>query len=579
MRILTACLVLAASVVFAACGDDSSTTTVSETTTTVTTAESEAAAEGTTTTPDGQVVATAEADSGSDAATAIPGDQDAVVGAQPEDATAQSTTAPTTSSGAPQGGVNGVVGENPNGGVATSATSTTTVDPVTGEPVAPVSPTTTTTTTDPDTGEVVTTESASTAETTSTVGADGTTTTTSGAASTTTPSTSLPPSDFGTTTTPLGSGATLGRDEGILSRPFSPDSPWNTPIAGNKVDKNSNQWIRQSRIRVAEAIDNQASLDFSVRDRTPDSLKNGTRGCGGGRGSTALEGAEPQKSNCRTINAGLTINVTKWTDYVFSNAQEGSVRRIAICRQFNCGPDAVSSIVIPADACPDPRYDGWMTVIDNTTRTALDFWRARCENDGSISYHYVKKWDLDGPGFQMPNGVSARGSGLPLFAGLITPEEISDGTIDHALAISVPGAATRRYVQPASRTDGTGLVTSLPEGARLRLKPGAEKLITKRFARNKTQRRNARAIIEALQRYGAFVVDRSAAPTLYAQRNANWKNILPLNLIQDIGLDRFEVVQAGKTFFDPPRLGEGTFDSAGVSSVPSTGSGSQEVAP
>ncbi len=180
------------------------------------------------------------------------------------------------------------------------------------------------------------------------------------------------------------------------------------------------------------------------------------------------------------IRTGLTTNTTRWTLPVFSNTQAGATRRVAVCRQFNCGPDAVSSVVIPPDACPQPQYDGWMTVIDNTTHTALDFWRARCEADGSLSYHYVKRWDLDGPGFQQPNQPSARGSGLPLFAGLITPDEVRSGEINHALAISVPGAATRRYVQPASRTDGTGLVDSLPEGARIRLKKSVAKKLLKR---------------------------------------------------------------------------------------------------
>ncbi len=288
------------------------------------------------------------------------------------------------------------------------------------------------------------------------------------------------------------------------SRPFSPDSPWNTQVAGDRVDKNSRRWIKQSRIRVANAVDDNSQDTTSTTSQQHEpgaeehqGLRDGQQLASAavaatrrnGRAAASTTAADEDSSNCRTINAGLTINVTKWTDPVFSNAQDGAIERIAICRQFNCGADAVSSIVIPPDACPDPRYDGWMTVIDNDSRTALDFWRARCENDGSISYHYVKKWDLDGPGFQKPNGVSARGSGLPLFAGLITPEEIRDGEINHALAISVPGAATRRYVQPASRTDGTGLVTSIPEGARMRLKPGAEKALTKRFVRNKDQRR------------------------------------------------------------------------------------------
>jgi len=431
---------------------------------------------------------------------------------------------------------------------------------------------------------IETTVTDATTDTTVTTGADGNETTV----------TVVPPSTestFSTTTVPLTVDPTLGNDEAILSRPFSPDSPWNTPIADDRVDKNSRRWIKQSRIRVAEVADSNAAqdeVDFlaggvssAVQDNKTcrrDSSFNRRARRSDVNGVPGVDDERKQdSSNCRTINAGLTINVTKWTDPVFSNSQDGAIERIAICRQFNCGPDAVSSIVIPPNACPDPRYDGWMTVVDNNSRTALDFWRGRCENDGSISYHYVKKWDLDGPGFQIPGGVSARGSGLPLFAGLITPEEIRDGEINHALAISVPGAATRRYVQPASRTDGTGLPTSIPEGARMRLKPGAEKALTKRFVRNKDQRRVARTIITALERYGAIVVDRSAAPTLYAQKNANWTNILPLNLIQQIGLNRFEVVEAGQTFFDPPRAGDGTFD-AGVASFPSTGSGSQSVA-
>ncbi len=68
-----------------------------------------------------------------------------------------------------------------------------------------------------------------------------------------------------------------------------------------------------------------------------------------------------------------------------------------------------------------------MTALDTGAHVAYDYWRARCEADGSISYHYVKARELDGPGFQDPTGVSACGSGLPLFAGLITPQEVESG--------------------------------------------------------------------------------------------------------------------------------------------------------
>ena len=102
-------------------------------------------------------------------------------------------------------------------------------------------------------------------------------------------------------------------------------------------------------------------------------------------------------------------------------------------------------------------------------------WRARRVGD-VISYQFIKRWALNGPGYSAPAtqdasaAVGARGSGLPLFAGVIQPNELRQGRIDHALAISVPGPAQRIFVQPASVTNGINVTTSLPEGARLRLK-------------------------------------------------------------------------------------------------------------
>ena len=43
----------------------------------------------------------------------------------------------------------------------------------------------------------------------------------------------------------------------------------------------------------------------------------------------------------------------------------------------------------------------------------------------------MKKWPLDGPGYQEPGSVGARGSGLPLFGGLIRPGELEAGLIEH----------------------------------------------------------------------------------------------------------------------------------------------------
>jgi hypothetical protein len=317
----------------------------------------------------------------------------------------------------------------------------------------------------------------------------------------------------------------------------------------------------------------------------------------------------------------LFINLHRWTDPVVD--ETNGVSTAVFCRQpalpplppdkatipderALCGDGwAVDSLLIPPDESPHPEFDGWFTVLNRREGVAYDLWRARRAADGgSLSYQFMRRWDLNGPGFLAPNRVSARGSGLPLFAGLILPEEIEAGRIDHALAISVPAPAQRVYVQPASSTDGIGRTNSLPEGARIRLKRGVTlRSIQRRFVdarcnnplfglRDDSRRRlcrrfrfqarvNQRAaatIITALHRYGAIVVDRSRVPTLYGKFNADWNKPLrgddgelldehghpfpagvtryttPLlrgNELQGIKLSDFEVVRLGQQFRFP----------------------------
>ena len=573
VRLTLALLVAALAIFPAGCGildggDDE--TTVSETTTTT--------VEGETTTAEGEVAADEEAAAETET---VAGETEAGEEAVTNDeATAEETA-------------------------AAEGEVTTTVDPVTGETVTSTTAATTTTASGTETtttadGEVVIPPASETATPVQPVREGNVTNVQSGL--------SMIPG--------LGSRATFPRF-------FSPGSPWNTDVSEEPRDPRSARMLDRAGIRVAvEEVNGQL-----VRRQR------------------------------RLPETGMTINTTRWTVPLFS--EQGGVPTVAACRQVDCGPDAVDSIRLPAAARPDPRFDGWMTVINSQTREALDFWRARREQDGSISYHFVKAWDLDGPGFQEPGGVSARGSGLPLFAGLIRPEEIDRGRIDHALAIAIPGVAKERFVQPASRTDGVGFRDAVPEGARLRLRfrnsegyinrvcPADERAryltraerqvrrqndqltrdqerefnpkgqearklarkrarilerdlarvrrrpcglakspeaqLTRTFVRNGVQRRTAQVIIEALKHYGAIVVERSASPTLYAQRNARWKKILPPNLLQDIKLENLEILDLPPTLNDPGSFTEidpfTGLPTSAPASLPGTTSGTDAQTP
>ena len=306
---------------------------------------------------------------------------------------------------------------------------------------------------------------------------------------------------------------------------FSEDSPWNQRIDSEQADPNSERMIRFGQERVIV---------------------------------TPLEGSNVITQRRLLVDSGLYINTYRWTVPVVAGGRPTKL----VCRQLVCGDGSkTTTLNIPDDVDPDPRYDGWYTIFDTSASVAYDLWRARREADDSISYNFMRKWDLNGPGYSEPWTVSARGSGLPLFAGLIRPTELMSGEINHALAISVPGPATGIFVQPASSTDGNGRPASIPEGARIRLKRDVvlprpiDPITGKPIPLNRQQKRLSDAIAACLRTYGAIVVGRSGVPTLYAQGNVP-DNLLRGNELQGLTLDDFEVMPLGKTYRYPPRDGD-----------------------
>ncbi len=301
---------------------------------------------------------------------------------------------------------------------------------------------------------------------------------------------------------------------------FSADSPWNKPIDTSATDPRSDELIQQAKESV---------------------------------GVIEQSNGEAPTTEYRVGEQGLFVNTTRWTTPVV----QGGPSTVLTCRQSDCGEEPPGGrLPVPADVDPDPRYDGWFSIIDADERYVYDIWRGRREADGSISYQFMRRWALAGEGYGKPQEVSARGSGLPLVGGLIRPGELQAGEINHALAISVPGAATGVFVQPASSTDGNGRATSLPQGARIRLKSdvvlrrGVDPDTGRRLKLTAQQRRVGDAIVAALRTYGAIVVDRAAVPTLYGQRDVT-SSLLAGNELQGLTLDDFEVVTLGSTYEYP----------------------------
>lgn len=309
-------------------------------------------------------------------------------------------------------------------------------------------------------------------------------------------------------------GPTPMAEPAVLSsrfRPFSPASPWNTPIPTNAaVDPDSDAMI------------------------------------------TMLS------SNSRTLGA----NIRKWSVPVFiidaARTPRVNVRTTSECLNPRVDPDRnniAEGLPIPANVWADPAGDGHLALVDLSQRTCWDYSRFRRKPSGEVTASRIDIWDLDGPGYRAPfEGTNwwacgARGSGTPLLGGLLRPEEVQAGVIRHALAFGcpvnrrarVPGSKEEVCSPPAQRTDGEGIGGQyIPEGARLQLDPALD-LQTLNLSPA------VLAVARALQVYGMYTVDNASTCSLYFQNvgsdGGKWKHIDDFADLRKLPLSRFRVLK------------------------------------
>lgn len=206
---------------------------------------------------------------------------------------------------------------------------------------------------------------------------------------------------------------------------------------------------------------------------------------------------------------GFAVNVRRWTVPVYY--ADSSTPRTDVALTESWSPYAtLSGVPIPAGAAPDPSDDASMAVIDRETGCEYDFYAARKRADGSWAAGWANTTYVSWNGVD-PGGVSARGSGFWLGAGLIRPEEVAAGSVDHALVMSYRYTKAGGPVAPATHSDGRSTSSlAIPTGGRLQLDPSLDLDALGLAPWQKT-------IARALQTYGAFVADTSTGVALYAQ--------------------------------------------------------------
>jgi hypothetical protein len=295
-------------------------------------------------------------------------------------------------------------------------------------------------------------------------------------------------------------------------RAFSITSPWNTPIPTNPaIDPNSKTMITN--------------------------LKN-----------KAVE---------------LKGNITNWTIPLFvidsSISPKRNVPTTSKAINLTVDPDRnaiAEGIPIPEGVWSDPKSDGHMLLVDPNVKKTWDFSAAKRLPDGSWTASMIDIWDLNGAGYRQPFSgdywwtYGARGSGFPLIAGLIRPEEIEAGEIKHALVCATPVNRKIRTLSSgkyelcsptASRTDGFGIGNEfIPEGARLQLDPKLN-LDTLNLSPA------TKIIARAMQKYGMYNGDNAETFTIYFQNlgadGGKWKNYNFFSDLKKIPIGKFRVLK------------------------------------
>jgi len=173
------------------------------------------------------------------------------------------------------------------------------------------------------------------------------------------------------------------------------------------------------------------------------------------------------------------------------------------CILYGCNKEVLFRI--PRYAQPNQGSDGKLVVVDPSTSTELDLARAAFD-PGADSWTSESRYTTasNGWGAMCDPFVHCDGvlmSGMAQFGGVVRPEEIAQGHIDHALALIVPYWRSGFIACPAVKTvGGFEDENAIPLGAKIQLDPTFD-------VNGQSWPQWQKVVARALQKYGAYVWD------------------------------------------------------------------------
>jgi hypothetical protein len=183
------------------------------------------------------------------------------------------------------------------------------------------------------------------------------------------------------------------------------------------------------------------------------------------------------------------------------------------CIYYFCNV-AFAPVHIPTLAQPNAGSDGHLAVLQ-PDGSEMDMWLGQNTASGWTS---GERWleSASGPAANCTTYYGCGGAdaaGFALGAGMVRPEEIAQGHIDHALIITTPYTRSGYAACPAEGSDGKNAsANALPMGAHVQLDPSIDVAALNIPAWQKV-------LATALQRYGAYVGDTGGSLAVEAENN------------------------------------------------------------
>ncbi|HXQ61775.1 MAG TPA: hypothetical protein VN796_05530 [Acidimicrobiales bacterium] len=190
---------------------------------------------------------------------------------------------------------------------------------------------------------------------------------------------------------------------------------------------------------------------------------------------------------------------------------------------------------------PHSTGDRHVLVVDSGSCTDYELFSARPRHGGR-SWHAGSGavFPLGSDSLRTAGWTSADAAGLPILPGLVRPDEVAAGVIDHAIRVTVP-ESDDTYIWPARHEAGTADPSLPPMGLRLRLKTTVD---ISQFPPMD------QVILQALKTYGMIVADNGSPWFISGVPSSYWDNTTLHALTQITGSD-FEVVDESCLMVSP----------------------------